>query len=225
MRRIKNTPALQDNIEKVLHARDLSLSGLDDRAAQKGLNRPNSKTVGRWISGEVESINEGSLTDFAKILDVPYLALRQELGLVSNGEATSLEDADDPTVNVGRGVALTRRPWLALASILLGFVLLALFWTTSPSDRVSHLQLSQDAKHVILIGVDGAPVRTIDVGGKIIRPVLVEVDGEQYVIVGVREQSNESKRSGFIIAYHINGDSLWSFNMFDAEFKNDTGGP
>ena len=117
MRRIKNTPALQDNIEKVLHARDLSLSGLDDRAAQKGLNRPNSKTVGRWISGEVESINEGSLTDFAKILDVPYLALRQELGLVSNGEATSLEDADDPTVKVGRRVALTRRSLLALAGM------------------------------------------------------------------------------------------------------------
>ncbi len=86
MRRIKNTSALQDSIEKALHARDLSLSGVDDRAAQKGLNRPNSKTVGRWISGEVESINEGSLTDFAKILDVPYLELRQELGLLSNGE-------------------------------------------------------------------------------------------------------------------------------------------
>jgi len=152
--------------------------------------------------------------------------LRQELGLLSYGEATSLEDSDEPTVNVGRRVALTRRPLLALASVFLGFVLLALFWTTSTSDRVSHLELSQDEEHVLLIGVDGAPVRTIDVGGKVIRPMLVEIDGEQYVIVGVREQSNTSGKSGLIIAYNTRGDPLWSFNTFDPEYiiDNDNSG-
>lgn len=202
MSRVNNTPAFRARLQELLRTRNLTLAGLEDLAAKKEIKIPDKRTLNRWISGETKSINESSLTPLAEVLDIPYPQLREKLGL-------------------------SRRriphPWLIFIVIVVGLILIWVFLgkqpmkTPSTNSEISYLKL-EDETRILLMDEGGKEQRVINVGAKTAKPLLMDVEGEQYIVAGIREENPSLDVAGHVIAYDLNGEEKWQFNSFDAEF-------
>lgn len=201
MSRVKNTPAFRARLQELLHARNLTPSGLQDLAAKKEIKIPDKRTLNRWINGETKSINESSLTPIAEVLDIPYPQLREKLGLTQKRIPWS---------------------WLISISVVVGLILTGVFLgkrrmkTPTTNSAISYLKL-EDETRILLMDEGGEEQRVINVGAKTAKPLLMDVDGKQYIVAGIREQNPSLDVAGHVIAYDVSGEEKWRFHTHDAD--------
>ena len=94
-------------------------------------------------------------------------------------------------------------------------ILLLLLYHIISKPVVISLGLSQDRTRILLFDKAGKPINSIDAGVTLCDPLLVDINGEALVVSGSFDLSNLQLNSGYVTAFTIEGDTVWSRNMYD----------